>query len=139
MQPLLRISVQKIISPSKNRQFSENFIKQTSIFHRFRLKYECNLSVLYMWHFIGKGPIWSKWSYCQRRVVWDISKHLRPIPSLTVKHSQRNRHLNLKNERRENFKILKNRNFNFFLPEKSHLLITYVNQWPRYNLQPFSK
>ncbi len=24
----------------------------------------------YMWHFIGKGAIWSKWSYCQGRVVW---------------------------------------------------------------------
>ncbi len=46
----------------------------------------------HMWHIISKGPIWSKWSYCQGRVVWAINKHLRPIPSPTVENSQRNRH-----------------------------------------------
>ncbi len=52
-----------------------------------------------IWDFIDKGPIWSKWSYCQWRVVWDISKHLRPIPSPTVENLLRQRHLNLKNEK----------------------------------------
>ncbi len=82
-----------------------------------------------MWYFIGKGPIWSKWSYCQGRVVWPISKHLRQLPSPIFGNSLRNRHLNLKNEKSKNFKMLRNRNFNFFPPEKSHFLIFYVNQW----------
>ncbi len=64
-----------------------------------------------MWHFIGKGPIWLKWSYCQEKVVWAMSKHLRPIPSATVENSLRNRQLNMKNERSENFKMLRNHNF----------------------------
>ncbi len=56
-----------------------------------------------LWHFIGKGPIWSKWRYCHWRVVWVVSKHLRPIPSTSVKNSLRNRPLNLKNEKSKNF------------------------------------
>ncbi len=67
---------------------------------------------IYMWYFIGKGPIWLKWSYCQGRVVWAISKHLRSIPSPTVENSLRNRFLNLKNEKSENFKMWRNHNFN---------------------------
>ncbi len=80
-----------------------------------------------MWRCIGKGPIWWKWSYSQGRVVWTISKHLRPIPSPTVENSLKHRHPNLKNEKSENFKMLRNHNFNIF-PKNSHFLIMYVNK-----------
>ncbi len=73
----------------------------------------------HMWHFIDRGPIWSKCSYCQRRVVWAISEHLRPIISPTVENSLRNRPLNLKNEKSENFEMLRNRNFNIFFQKKA--------------------
>ncbi len=63
----------------------------------FTLGLTLQKKVDYMWHFMGKGLIWSKWSYCQERVVWALSKHLRPIPSPTVENLLRNRHLNLKN------------------------------------------
>ncbi len=66
-----------------------------------------------MWHFISKGVIRSKWSYCQ-----EINKHLRPVPSPTVENSLSNRHLNLKNEKSENFKMLRNCNFNIFFLKK---------------------
>ncbi len=61
----------------------------------------------------------------QKKLVWAISKHLKPISSATVENSLRNRHLNLKSD---NFKMLGNCNFKFF-QEKSHFLIMYVNQW----------
>ncbi len=64
-----------------------------------------------MWHFIGKGPIWSKWSYCCGKVGWAISKYLRPIPSAIVENSLRNRHLNLKNEKSENFENVEKSQF----------------------------
>ncbi len=67
---------------------------------------------------MGKGPIWSVWSYCQGRVVWSISKHLRPIPSSTVENCLNNKHLNLKNEKSENFKMLRNGNLNIFFQKK---------------------
>ncbi len=76
-----------------------------------------------MWHFIGKGSIRSKWSYCLGRVVWAISKHLRPIPSPTVENVQRNRHLNLKNKNSENFKMLRNCHFNIFFLKKSYISV----------------
>ncbi len=63
--------------------------------------------------------IWSKWSYCQRRVVWTISKHLRPIPSSIVENSLRNRHFNLKNEKSENLKLLRNYNYLTFFSRRS--------------------
>ncbi len=47
-----------------------------------------------------------------------ISKHLRPIPFTTVENSLKNGLLNLKNEKSENFKMLRNRNFNIFSPRK---------------------
>ncbi len=72
-----------------------------------------------MWHFTDKGPISSKWSYCQGRVVRGTSKHLRPIPSPTVKNSLRNKHLNPKNKKRKNIKMLRNRNFNIFSQKKT--------------------
>ncbi len=74
---------------------------------------------IYMWHFMGKGPIWSVWSYCQGRVLWSISKHLRAIPPPTVENCLSNRHLNLKNKKSENFKILRNRNLNIFFQKKA--------------------
>ncbi len=89
-----------------------------------------------IWHFIGKVPIWSKWRYVHGRVVWAISKHLRPNPSPTVENSLRNRHLNQKNKKSKNFKMLRN---NIFSPEKSHFLIMYGNQWLWHNLQLFCK
>ncbi len=73
-----------------------------------------------------KGLIWSKWSYCQRRVVWVIHKHLRPIPSPTVENLLRNRILNLKNGKSENFKMLRSINFNFFSPQKKTISSSYM-------------
>ncbi len=74
-----------------------------------------------MWHFIEKGPIRSKLSYCQEKVVLAISKHLRPILSQTVENSLRNRHLNLKNEKSKNLEMLWNRNFNIFFSRKKSI------------------
>ncbi len=48
----------------------------------------------------------------------DHSKHLRPIPSPNVENSLRNRHLNLKNEKSKNFKMLRNLNVKFFPKKK---------------------
>ncbi len=92
---------------------------ETQIFYKYKFLLMSQSLSGYMWHFIGQGPIWLKWSYCQGRVVWAISEHLRPIPSPTVENSSRNRHLNLKNETRENFKMLRNCNFNIFSHKKA--------------------
>ncbi len=78
-----------------------------------------NLRHVDTWHFIGKRPIWSKWSYCQGRVVWALSKHLRQIPSPIVENLLRKKHLKLKNEKSEDFKMLRNQNSNIFSLKKS--------------------
>ncbi len=87
-----------------------------------------------LWHSISKGSIWLKWSYCRGRVVRAISKHLRPIPSPTVENSLRNRHLNLKNVKSGNFKMLRNHNFNVFFSRKQpfpfHICVRFSKKVP---------
>ncbi len=62
------------------------------IYLAFRTDLHCPyLSDYYLWYFVCKGSIWSKWSYCSGRVVWAICKHLRTIPSLTVENFLRSR------------------------------------------------
>ncbi len=95
------------------------YIERLHVHRKYIRKYLNLLSLYQLWHFVRKGPIWSKWSYCQGKVVWAISKHLRSIPSPTFENSLRNGHLNLKNLKSENFKMLRNRNFNIFSPEKA--------------------
>ncbi len=65
-----------------------------------------------------KGPF-GRYKVIARRVVCSISKHLRLIPSPTVENCLSNRHLNLKNEKSENFKILRNRKLNIFFQKKA--------------------
>ncbi len=55
-----------------------------------------------MWHFIRAHSVEME-LLPGGRVVWAVSKHLRPIPSPIVENSLRNRHLNLKNEKSEKF------------------------------------
>ncbi len=87
---------------------------------------------------------WQKLIEKLQAEILSISKHLRPIPSQSIENSLRNRHLNMKNEKSENFKMLRNGNLNiFFFPKKNpfthHVPTRAVSRRVRQNSQKIEK